>query len=72
MEPEDWIARFAEQLGVDAPDRATIEVLLELAGVAAHASHRTAAPIACYLVGRAGADPAEARTRAGLVAPPEA
>jgi hypothetical protein len=37
-----------------------VEVLLALAGTAAHASERTAAPIACYLVGLAGIDPEEA------------
>ena len=55
-----WISTFAEQLGVDPPDAATVTTLLELAGVAAHASARTAAPLACWLVGRAGADPAAA------------
>lgn len=50
------MAEFAQHLGVDPPDQATIDTLLELAGVAAHASQRTAAPIACYLVGRAGID----------------
>lgn len=64
MEPEEWIDLFAQALGVDAPDATTVETLLELAGVAAHASARTAAPIACYLVGRAGFDAAEARRRA--------
>ena len=60
VEPTEWLARFAELLGVEAPDQATIDALLDLAGVAAHASQRTAAPIACYLVGRAGADVAAA------------
>lgn len=56
----EWIAAFADRLGVDAPDEATVEVLLELAGVAAHASERIAAPITCWLVGRAAIDPGEA------------
>jgi hypothetical protein len=56
----EWIAAFAARLGVDAPDEDTVTMLLELAGVAAHASERTAAPIACWLLGRAGAAPAEA------------
>jgi hypothetical protein len=60
----EWIESFALALGVDAPDEATIDTLLELAGVAAHASERTAAPIACYLVGRAGVDPSDALARA--------
>jgi len=38
--------------------------LLDLAGVAAHASARPAAPIAAYLVGRAGVDPDTALERA--------
>jgi len=57
---EEWVVAFAASLGVAAPDAATVEVLLNLAGAAAHASERTAAPIACYLVGLAGADPAVA------------
>ena len=60
MTGEEWVAAFAAELGVAPPDAATVEVLLDLAGAAAHASERTAAPIACYLVGLAGADPAVA------------
>ena len=56
----DWIEAFAELLGVDPPTATAVEELLELAGVAAHASQRTAAPIACWLIGRAGLDPAAA------------
>lgn len=56
----DWIAAFAARLGVDPPDAATVATLLELAGVAAHASARTAAPIACWLAGRTGTDPVAA------------
>jgi hypothetical protein len=67
MDPNDWIAAFAASLGVDPPDAATVEILLELAGTAAHASQRTAAPIACYLVGRSGLDAAAARDRAEAV-----
>ena len=57
MTGDEWIAAFAEALGVEPPDPATVETLLDLAGTAAHASERTAAPIACYLVGLAGASP---------------
>ncbi len=67
MTGHEWIAAFAAKLGVDAPDDATIETLLDLAGVAAHASERIAAPIACYLIGRSGIDPAAAQTLAGEV-----
>jgi Domain of unknown function (DUF6457) len=67
MEPEDWIADFAAALGVEPPDATTVEMLLELAGAAAHSSQRTAAPIACYLVGLAGLDVAAARARAETI-----
>jgi hypothetical protein len=63
----EWLAAFAEALGGEAPDEATIGALLDLAGVAAHASERTAAPIACYIAGRLGIDPAEALAQARLV-----
>ncbi len=59
----EYVAQLARDLGVEPPDQATVEVLLELAGVAAHASERIAAPLACWLVGTAGADPAEVLAR---------
>ena len=62
-----WIAAFADRLGVEPPDDETVAILLDLAGVAAHASARTAAPIACWLVGRAGAAPADALATARSV-----
>jgi Domain of unknown function (DUF6457) len=70
MTADEWIAAFADRLGVPPPDPSTVETLLALAGTAAHASERTAAPIACYLVGRAGLDAAEAARIADEVAPP--
>jgi hypothetical protein len=66
---DEWIAGFAARLGVEPPDAATVETLLELAGVAAHASERVAAPIACYLVGRAGLEPSAALDVAATVSP---
>jgi hypothetical protein len=67
MTGKEWIAAFAEKLGVEAPDPATVAALLELAGMAAHASERTAAPIACYLVGRSGVELERARAAAESV-----
>ena len=52
----EWIERFAHELGIAPPDDVTMDRLLELAGVAARASERLAAPIACWLVGVAGLD----------------
>ena len=57
-----WVAAFAARLGAEPPDEETVEVLLEMAGVAAHASERTSAPLACWLAGRAGLSPSEALT----------
>lgn len=64
----EWIAAFAERLGVEPPDADTIEALLDLAGVAAHASERLAAPLACYLIGRSGIEVAAARAHADALA----
>jgi hypothetical protein len=61
MTEAEWIEAFAARLGVATPDRATVEALLDVAGVAAHASERTAAPITCWLVGQAGMGVDEAR-----------
>lgn len=63
----EWIEAFAAHLGVETPEAATVDALLLLAGIAAHASERTAAPIACWLVGRAGLDVGAALEVAGLV-----
>ena len=67
MTGQEWISAFASELGVAPPDDQTIETLLAIAGVAAHASERTAAPIACYLIGRAGLDPSHAAALAATV-----
>jgi len=57
---DEWITVFSQRLGVEPPDDSTIKELLELAGSAAHGSERTAAPIACYLVGQCGIPAVEA------------
>ncbi len=56
----DWLAGFAERIGLPAPTQDEVDTLLELAGVAAHASQRIAAPIACWLVGRTDLTPGDA------------
>jgi hypothetical protein len=53
MTAKEWLAGFAGLLGVDPPTDEQITDLLRLAGEAAHASERTAAPVACWLVARA-------------------
>jgi hypothetical protein len=60
----EWISRFAGRLNLEAPSAEDIEVLLDLAGLAAHASQRTAAPISCWLAAKSGLSPADAREAA--------
>lgn len=55
-----WLADFAGSLSTPPPTEAEMEELLALAGVAAHASERIAAPVACWLAARAGTSPSEA------------
>lgn len=60
MTAKEWVAGFAALLGVNPPTDEEMTDLLRLAGEAAHVSERTAAPVACWLVARAGLSPAEA------------
>ena len=64
----DWLERYANDIGVDPPSTAEVVDLLALAGAAAHASHRQAAPVACWLAARAGLRASEARQRAERLA----
>ena len=64
----EWLAGFEAVIGADAPGPEVTEALLNLAGVAAHDSERIAAPIACWMAGVAGVDPAEALERARIFA----
>ena len=57
MTASQWLAAYAERIGIEAPSETEVEHLLALAGVAAHSSERTAAPVACWLTARAGLDP---------------
>jgi hypothetical protein len=60
MNGPDWLAAFAVALLTDPPTEAELDAVLELAGVAAHASERIAAPVACWMAARAGVDLPEA------------
>lgn len=60
MTQDEWIERFARAAGVAAPSGEQVDQLLELAGVAAHASERTAAPITCWIAAAAGLEPGDA------------
>jgi hypothetical protein len=68
MTREEWIAAFAREADVDAPSALEIGELLDLAGTAAHASERTAAPLACWIAGRSGRSLEDLRAAAERVA----
>jgi Domain of unknown function (DUF6457) len=61
MNAIEWLAAYAQELGIEAPTRDEFKAVLDLAGEAAHASERVAAPVACWLAARAGVDLEEAR-----------
>lgn len=60
MNAREWIAAFAQRLGIEAPTNDEFSALLDVAGEAAHASERVAAPVACWVAARAGVSPADA------------
>jgi hypothetical protein len=66
---EEWVRAFCAELGVDAPTAGEEAELLELASIAAHASERPAAPLACWAAGKSGRAPGELRDIARRVNP---
>jgi hypothetical protein len=72
MITDEWVARFASELAVEPPTEAEKSDLLALAGIAAHASERMAAPLSCWLVGRAGISIADALKTARRIELPSA
>ena len=69
MNANDWLAAYADRLGVAAPTTDELKAVLDLAGEAAHASQRIAAPVACWLAARAGVELDEAMRLAQQVSP---
>jgi hypothetical protein len=67
MNARQWLAAYAQRLGVEAPTADELKAVLDLAGVAAHASQRIAAPVACWLAAKAGVGLDEAMTIARQV-----
>ena len=55
MNAREWIDGFAAELGVEPPSDDEITRIHDLAGVAAQNSDRIAAPVSCWVGGRAGA-----------------
>jgi hypothetical protein len=71
MTRDEWIAAFAREAGVERPSTEQVRELLSLAGVAAHASERTAAPIACWIAGRSALSLDELSAAAERIDPSE-
>jgi hypothetical protein len=68
MTADEWIAAYAELLGIEPPTAEELEMILELAGEAAHASERIAAPVASWMSAKAGRSLEESLTIARTVA----
>jgi hypothetical protein len=60
LNAREWIDAYAERLGVPAPGPEQFKLILDLAGEAAHASERVAAPVACWVAAKAGTSLEEA------------
>ena len=60
MNANQWLAAYADRLGIDAPTKDELKAVLDLAAEAAHSSERIAAPVACWLAAKAGVDLAQA------------
>lgn len=69
MNRDEWIEAFAREAGIDAPTQEEMGELLKLASIAAHASERPAAPLACYLAGLSGRSIPELLAAAERIAP---
>jgi Domain of unknown function (DUF6457) len=51
---DEWVGEFAGKIGENPPTAEEVDAILDLAAVAAHASERTAAPVACWVAGKTG------------------
>ena len=69
---DEWIGSVAREAGVRPPSAQEISQLLELAGVAAHASERTAAPLASWIAGSSSLSLPELLAIAERVGSPQA
>ena len=67
MNAREWIDAFAAEVGAEAPTDDEIKQVLDLAAVAAHSSERIAAPVACWIGGRAGASLEELQAAADRI-----
>ena len=72
MNARQWISSYAQRLGSEPPTAREWSALLDLAGEAAHASERVAAPVACWVAAKAGVSADEALTAARELAAADA
>ena len=68
LDTRGWLDRYTAALGSPPITDEDVEKLLALAGVAAHASERKAAPVTCYLAARSGVSIVEALATAQRLA----
>lgn len=54
MNAEEWVRRFAAEVGAESVSGEEVDQILKLAAIAAHGSERTAAPVACWIGARSG------------------
>jgi hypothetical protein len=54
LSARQWIDQFSAALGVTSPTDEEVAAILDVAGAAAHASERTAAPVSTWLSAQAG------------------
>ncbi len=59
MTDREWMEALSARLGVEPPTADEHDAILRLAGVAAHASQRTAAPSTAWMAARSGRPLAE-------------
>jgi uncharacterized protein DUF6457 len=68
MDGHEFARDVAHALGVESLTEADANALLAIAGTAAHASERLAAPLCTYLAGRSGRSLEDVRAAIDLVA----
>lgn len=59
MTGQEFAQEIARRLDLPPLEPSEIDTLLAMAGTAAHASERLAAPLCTYLAGRSGREPAD-------------
>jgi hypothetical protein len=69
MTAKEWIAAYADLLGVEPASAEEFTAILELAAEAAHASERVAAPVACWIAAGSESTLEESLALARKVAP---